>query len=414
MNWKFTTLVLCFFISTLTLSTPLAAQEIPLFTQYSQYQTFINPASIPNEFWAYGYNLQVGGSFRQQWANLKYSPKSAFFKADYITARDDDSALLLGGQFISDETGPTGFNGFYGRVGSVIGDIENWGISGGLNIGWIQHQFNTTDVFFVEEGDVNSGVQLSRSIMDIGGGVYFYKNMGDSSNVNTFYAGISIPQLGFDVTYKTDNELISIDRSRHFFAVAGYFKEFEDAGFLEINTWAKYVEDVPINLDLNLRYQFKLPFWLGIGGSTNKSVHLEAGVALRDLLVKQGSVVRIGYSMDRTFGDLGPNFGPSHEFHVAVLLNTNAKNQVPESINEKEESDSTLSNLQDKVQPTTPDPEKEKKPSKKASKKDEDDPKVLKPGKKPKKEPKEKKSKQEKKQEKVNKRKEKLKLKENS
>ncbi len=381
-------------------------QQLPLFTQYSQYHSFINPASISNEYWAYGYNLQVSGSYRNQWANHKYSPRTSFFKADYITAKDDDSALLLGAQFLSDETGATGFNGIYSRVGAVIGDLKNWGISGGITVGWVQHQFNTSEVVFLEAGDVNAGQQLSQGVMDIGGGVYFYKNLGDSANVNTFYAGISVPQLGFDVNYGTGNELFSFDRERHYFAVLGYFKEFEDAGHLEINAWGKYIPNVPTNFDLNVRYQFKAPFWIGIGGSTAKFAHFEAGVALRDLLVKQGSVVKVGYSMDRFFNTVGPDFGSTHEFNVAVLFNTKAKNAAQkQAITKKPEDQSPLNDTEappekEEVKPG----KKPKKNSKKNSKKNTN----KKPAKDKKKDSKQKKTKQERKQEKINKRRGKL------
>lgn len=298
----------------------LVAQQLPIFTQYQQFQSFINPASIPSEFLAYGYKLQVAGSYRKQWADHQYSPTTAFAKIDYLTSQDSDFSLMLGGNFLKDETGPTSFNGFYGRVASLIGDLDNWALGVGLNFGYIQHQFNTQDITFIQEGDVAAQVNINQGVLDIGGGVYFYKFLGSSDAPNILYAGFSVPQMGFDVSYRVDNNFFSINRERHYYGQLGYFKKMEDGSFLEASAWGKFLPNTPFNLDANVRYQFKVPFWIGIGGSTAQAAHFEAGVSVGNIIGNEDTDIRIGYSIDRYFNDIGPNFGLTHEINVAWFL----------------------------------------------------------------------------------------------
>ncbi len=76
---------------------------------------------------------------------------------------------------------------------------------------------------------------------------------------------------------------------------------------------------MPFNVDAVIRYQFKVPFWIGIGGSSAKSAHFEAGVSVGQI-IQSDTDVRIGYSIDRFFNDVGPNFGSTHEVGISWLF----------------------------------------------------------------------------------------------
>ena len=297
-------------------------QQIPIFTQYQHFHSFINPASVPNEFLAYDYRLQAAASYRHQWADHPYSPKTTLINADFMTSEDKDFGLIIGANFLGDDAGPTSFNGFYGRVATMVGDLDNWAIAVGLNFGYVQHQFNTEDITFIEDGDLAAQTNINQGVLDVGGGLYFYKMMGMSDAPSIIYAGVSVPQMGFDVSYRVNNDFFSINRERHYYGLVGFFKKMEDGSFIEVNGWAKYLPRVPFNADLNVRYQFKVPFWIGVGGSTAQSTHFEAGLSIGNLIGNEDSDIKIGYSIDRYFNDIGPNFGLTHEINLAWLLNT--------------------------------------------------------------------------------------------
>ena len=302
------------------ISTPLFSQQLPVFTQYSQFNSFINPASISSEMLTYGYSGQVAGSYRNQWSNHKYSPRTAFIKGEYLTGTTNDFGLIVGGHVLSDEAGPNAFNGFYGRVAVLGGNLNSWGFAGGLNIGYIQQSINTQDITFLEDGDAISALEINQGILDIGAGIYFYKYLGtDSEAPSIVYIGASVPQIGFDLSYRLGNEFFDINREIHYYGLAGFFKKFDDGSFFEISAWGKYLASVPFNIDGVMKYQFSVPFWVGIGGSSAKSAHFEAGVSIGQIIQSETDV-RVSYSVDRFFNDVGPNFGTTHEVGISWLF----------------------------------------------------------------------------------------------
>ncbi|MDQ3015999.1 MAG: type IX secretion system membrane protein PorP/SprF, partial [Bacteroidota bacterium] len=59
------------------------AQQLPLFTQYREFQGIINPASISHDylFWE-GYTTSFGISYRNQWSKIKGGPVTSTIRAE--------------------------------------------------------------------------------------------------------------------------------------------------------------------------------------------------------------------------------------------------------------------------------------------------------------------------------------------
>ena len=53
-----------------------SAQQLPLFTQYRENATIINPAAMESDFFAYGNNVTLGASYRAQWVGLSGAPRT--------------------------------------------------------------------------------------------------------------------------------------------------------------------------------------------------------------------------------------------------------------------------------------------------------------------------------------------------
>ena len=58
------------------------SQQLPLFTQYRDLQTVINPAAIPADFFIYDNNFSIGASFRTQWVGLQNNPQTVTLRGD--------------------------------------------------------------------------------------------------------------------------------------------------------------------------------------------------------------------------------------------------------------------------------------------------------------------------------------------
>lgn len=294
------------------------AQQLSLFTQYRENASIINPAALESDFLTFGYNLSFGANYRKQWAGLENSPETQTVRASYINPNSTGVTFTAGGFLLNDQTGPTGYTGAYGRVGAVIGrDPEYSGISVGLSAGFVGYRVKVSELVVRDDGDLLLGADRSQSHPDVGLGVYGYSYINDYS---LLYGGISIPQvLGFDVTFQDENGDFSVQRLRHYYAMAGWYWFTGDDSFLELSSWIKYVDGAPLNADLSVRYQLPSAPYLGAGISTAGNFHFEAGINVGQSY-RATSNFRVGYGYDYSFSQFGPSAGGTHEIQLAVAL----------------------------------------------------------------------------------------------
>ena len=294
-------------------------QQLSLFTQYRENASILNPAAPEGDFFAFGQNATFGASFRTQWVNIANSPRTAVLRGSFINDNSGFS-LLAGGHIINDQTGPTGFTGIYGRIGGIISaDPEVSGLSVGLSAGIVQYRIQGSSINFRQAGDGIGEQDYGQFFPDVGVGALFYTSVG-RFNDNYFYAGVSVPQaLGLDLTFTTDSGDFNTQRVQHFYAMTGFYIFFDNGGFLEPSSWIKYANNVPVNVDFNLRYQTSSSIWVGAGGSTSQTVHLETGVLLGDIHSFE-NLLKIGYGFDWAFNSFGPFGGTTHEINITYSI----------------------------------------------------------------------------------------------
>lgn len=294
----------------------LQAQQLSLFTQYRENATIINPAAVETDFLAYGQNLTFGASHRSQWVGLDNAPTTQTIRGSFINKDWSGATLMAGGHLINDRTGPTGFTGLYGRIAAVIsGDPEYSGLSVGLTAGAVQYRVDASKINLRDPGDVVGTQNQTQIFPDVGVGIYFYNMIsGGGLDGDFFYAGVSIPQVvGLDLTFQSEDGEFFTKRVQHFYGTLGLIKFFDNDGFIEPSLWVKYAPNVPVNVDLNLRYQLPGSFWIGTGVSTAANVHLETGFALGNGF---DNTIKIGYGFDYSFSSFGPSAGSTHELNL--------------------------------------------------------------------------------------------------
>lgn len=300
-------------------ATTLDAQQLSLFTQYREAATIINPAAMESDWLTYGYNMSFGGSYRRQWAGQDNTPQTQTLRFSYINPDKTGATFTAGGYLINDQTGPTGYTGGYGRVGTVISqDPASYGISVGLSAGYAGFRVRSSELILRDPDDPLAGVDQSQGHPDVGLGVFAYGLLNDD---NMLYGGISVPQLlGFDLTYTNDNGEFDVTRQRHFYGSAGWYWFTGSDSFLEVSSWVKYVEGAPLNADISFRYQLPTAPYFGAGLSTSKNFHFEAGINVGQA-VNADTNFRVGYGYDYSFQAFGPGVGGTHEIQLAVALN---------------------------------------------------------------------------------------------
>ncbi|MEM6320078.1 MAG: PorP/SprF family type IX secretion system membrane protein [Bacteroidota bacterium] len=305
----------------LVLATSLAAQQLPLFSQYQDNYIAINPAMVSRDYLINEENLSFGASHRNQWTDFSNSPQTQLIRGEYLY-EGGGFGLLTGGYLINDQTGPTGLTGLYGRVGAILaGDPYYGGIALGLNLGLVQYRVDTRDLNLRDAGDIVAAENQMQLFPDVGFGLYYYKRLSSGFLDDDFvYAGVSIPQtIGLDTEFVDETGNFFLKRMQHFYAQAGLFHFLEDDSFVELAAWGKYIQGAPVNISLNLRYQTNAAIWVGVGGSSAGSAHAETGVQLGSN-AGFDSTIRIGYGFDYNFSSFGPAAGVTHEISVSYSI----------------------------------------------------------------------------------------------
>ena len=307
----------------LVFSQILAAQQLPLFTQYREYAGVINPASVPSDYIWYEKNLSFGASYRKQWVTDKDGPATQVLRGDYVWDRGRSSVWpIFGGYLINDKAGRMGMTGAYARAAMLFTDeVTERGFSVGLNAGVVRYGLDLSNARLRNPDDIAVYDVQNSLFPDVGLGVYGYTTLG---NGHQLFGGASIPQvMGLNVQFRNDDpnlpdgkRNLSIQRVQHYFANVGYrIPLAEDFTFLEFSTWGRMILPLGPQFDFNMRCQLEESFFFGTGFSTNGNAHLEFGLSLGE-----DQLVRVGAGADFPFTAVKAYYGNSLEVNVAYAI----------------------------------------------------------------------------------------------
>lgn len=296
------------------------AQQMPLFTQYREMQGIINPAAINYGFFTDQHKGSVGVSFRRQWVNIQGPPTTQILRGEYFAADHTGVTILAGGYLMNDQTGPTGFTGLYGRVAGVITpDAEYSGLSIGLALGGVQYRIKTSELKVHDLDDIRASQDRTQFYPDLSIGAFWYQRLDGLADDDYVYAGASIPQImGLDLTVPTGvgSKEVRLQRVQHYYAQLGWYHFFGEGTFIEPSVWVRYLPNVPVSIDMNVRYQAANNLWVGAGASLQGTIHAEAGVILGKNMGFDTNV-KFGYGFDYSTRTYGPFVGTSHEVNLS-------------------------------------------------------------------------------------------------
>ena len=223
-----------------------SAQQQVMFTQYMFNGLAINPAYAGSHDHATATFLA-----REQWVGLDGAPSSQTFSLH--SPINASGSASLGGLVIHDKIGVTNQTTAYLAYAYRIRFEGSARLAFGLQAGVSNYnsrlsQISGTDPTFAS-GDIN----INRP--NFGAGVYF--------NTNRFYAGISVPQMvrsRLDVNNSDSDSRLE----RHYFATVGYVFDLNQDLKLKPNLLIKYVDNAPVEFDINANLLIKELFWVGL------------------------------------------------------------------------------------------------------------------------------------------------------
>ena len=325
---------LVFFLFLFFLPTYSSAQQLPIFTQYREYQGYINPAAVSTDYFTNGSPqrlIKAGMGQRLQWVgNQSFTMQTSIINGEGFMHFDQSSVSIQGGgYFIHDEVDVTTMDGLFGRLGVYIGNPEDastkfWG-GLGFYVGYVFHNINVSKLKS-QETDPKLLEDLSSDIPDFGLGLFGVYKLDGNSKILHF--GVSAPQfLELNLEF-ADNSDFNYTRLRHLFGHVAFLTQLNsltDYSFLEVSAWAKYVQGLIPHVDVNVRYQPSSAFSIGLGASTNSTVHIELGASLpvgKSVSNDQSNNrLRLGYGFDMPFNsNYASYFGGSHEVSLSYLI----------------------------------------------------------------------------------------------
>jgi type IX secretion system PorP/SprF family membrane protein len=317
---SFYTLLFCLLSSSNT-----EAQQVSLFTQYTELQSFVNPANLPIDYLQYQQNSVAGLTFRKQWLRIEGSPTTALGRYEYI--REGNNISIFGGFVLKDKVGPMNMTAVYGRYAYQLRPTGqgNFLVGVGLTAGVMQIAIKNDELDFLPE-DILQGGRQSDLIPDIGVGINFtyYPQKGIK-----YYGGISAPQITRSVAkfYSETNKEFIFRRPAHLMSSLGAIIPIGQQGFLEPSIWLKYTKNNPFNVDFNIRQKFINNFWMGVGYGTSKTIHIEMGAILTKFIGLKTGLMRFGYGFDYNTSGYGSYLGTTHEINLNYGFRARRKNK---------------------------------------------------------------------------------------
>lgn len=292
------------------------AQQLPLFTQFSEFSGLINPSYIPMEHYHFGHNTFTGIAYRDQWNQLPDRPKTFAARFEKSTDRRRGANLVYGGTILHDEIGVFTTTELKGRISTYFKTSSSRyrfsAFALGLNLGIGQYRADLEEFAYINVDPILFQENSAVIYPDVGFGVSYVSQF---YNDDYLQVGIGVPQIfALDHTYSNNRKEFNILRLPHLYFSGTYYRMLSEETYLEIATWVKHVKNIPLNYDFIVRYRFAENLWIGAGANNAGILHTEAGIIFESYSDDQ---IKIGYAFNPTFHTHSLIFGNIHELNIA-------------------------------------------------------------------------------------------------
>jgi type IX secretion system PorP/SprF family membrane protein len=277
------------------LATEAFAQQDPLFSQYMFNKLAVNPGYAGSRD-----ALTVDAIYRYQWVNIPGAPQTLTAS---VHAPLYNPHIGLGLNVYNDVIGATVNQGalatFAYRI--IFPDAKlAFGIQAGVKYSDIR--WNLVNPYDSED-PLYKAQMRNKAVPDANFGIYYYSDK--------YYVGLSSKQLFQNqmgiVTVNGKDEFTKL--LRHFYGMAGAAFPITDGMVFRPSILAKFVQNAPPQLDLNLSLLMANTLWIGASYRTEKAVSLMAEFNISPKL-------RLGYAYDIWFNQLQAYNKGSHEIRL--------------------------------------------------------------------------------------------------
>lgn len=280
--------IIAFIITTITGF----AQQDSQFTQYMYNTITINPAYAGSRG-----TMSIFGMYRRQWVGLEGAPKTAIVS---VNTPINNSAIGLGLSFVNDQIGPSTQNTISADASYSIEVSDDYKVSFGLkaSANLLNLDINKLNIQYQDDPQFqNLNMTFSPNI---GAGIYVHSEK--------VYFGISVPNF-LETKHFRNNSTSIAQRRLHYYGIAGYIFELNDAIKFKPATLLKAVVGAPLQMDISGNFLINEKLVLGLAYRSSNAVSALAGFHLSDSLY-------IGYAYDAETTRLTHYNSGSHEIFL--------------------------------------------------------------------------------------------------
>jgi Bacteroidetes-specific putative membrane protein len=321
------------------------AQQQPHYTQYVINNYIINPAIAGIENYT---DVKIG--HRHQWTGITDAPITTYLTVHMPIGKKDDRITAtsfnipgenprgknywqdytaaephhgIGLKVINDRTGPLNRLGAYVSYAYHLGISAQTSIAAGFEAGLRNISLNRSKLDFgqanpMDPAVINSG-EINSIKPDFGAGIWIYSA--------SFFIGVAAQQIIPQKVYFTDNRVdqIGSDLVPNFFATAGYrFFLSEDVSALP-SVMLKYVQPSPVQLDINMKLQYRDLLWVGAGYRIEDGFSGMLGLNI-------SNTFNVSYAYDYTTSPLQSFSRGSHELVLGFLIGNKYGDWCPRNV----------------------------------------------------------------------------------
>lgn len=274
------------------------AQQLPQLTQYTSNDYVYNQAVAGSRPF-----FELRSGHRYQWVGIQDAPRT--FTLSGTTPLGNK--MGVGGYLFTDIVGPTRRTGVQFSWAYHLKLTEDLKLSMALSAGMLQFLIDGSKITFRDQGDPIMDDQLRGELKpDATFSAYLHGER--------LWAGFSVPQLLNNEVYFLDNDNGGLSRmNRHYYAMGGYRLPVGGDFQIEPSFLVKYVDPVPMKLDITVQARYRDAFWLGASYRTN-----DAWCAMVGYWHKQS--FQFGYSYDVVTSNLRNYSTGTHEVMLAITI----------------------------------------------------------------------------------------------
>jgi type IX secretion system PorP/SprF family membrane protein len=260
----------------------------------------------------------------------------SLFKSPKITI--GKSKHVVGGKMWSDAIGPFSKTSVQLSYAYHMPLSRTLNVGAGLGMGYSHFRLDPSKVVLYQENDPTFnqflGGTSQQSIFDAQAGLVLY-----GKNV---FLGLSTTQA-FKNQVRLNNVALESNFNRHFFIVAKYRIDANDALAIEPMMVFKFAQYSPMSVDFGARFTMNQNLWFGLQYRTNNALVFQFG----------GNIIKnlyLNYSYEQSVGRIATAGNGSHEIGIGYYLGKN-RNVDKELRQNKKEGETEVKESEKKEQP---------------------------------------------------------------